>query len=107
MRNTFNNSLKDNNSSFNRIERFIDRLLSLIVLISLSLLYFGFTSAKDVQPFDLIFYTILLISISTSVLARLKAGINIKLLVIGNSILYKEDLDSTLIEDYKDKYELD
>jgi len=99
--------MKDNNSSFNKIVRFIDRLLSLIVLISLSLICFGFISAKNIQPFDLIFYTILLISISTSVLARLKAGINIKLLVIGNSILYKEDQDSTLIEDYKDKYELD
>ena len=34
-------------------------------------------------------------------------GTNIEMLVVGNCILRKEDQDSTLIENYKDKYKLD
>ena len=34
-------------------------------------------------------------------------GTKLDLLVIGNSILRKEQQDKSLTEDYKDKYELD
>tara|TARA_B110000967_G_scaffold134480_1_gene137309 strand:+ start:534 stop:641 length:108 start_codon:yes stop_codon:yes gene_type:complete len=34
-------------------------------------------------------------------------GIKLDLLVIGNSILRKEQQDNSLTEDFKDKYEID